>query len=242
MTRLGPCRSRNSKSPQDEASEERAPPAHPAVHDDILKLLQFGPVILRITRPELDIGGDSLHVTPSKVGIGGDVRPVVTQHLTSPGMGLIRLISINHEPDIPCRQILEGRIQFAVHKGFLVGKVALDGIDDCRGIGEGRGIVLLDRNRMLQSHRQRHPLQHPLLGFSAGFLDGGINLHRLAIFVVIGTVGDKHLLHQFNIGQQLLNQCSLLRSLLGELGKTLWCRAIQDDEFNKFRIQLAVRQ
>ena len=50
------------------------------------------------------------------------------------------------------------------------------------------------------------------------------------------------MLHQLGIRQQLVNQRRLLRPLLGELGQPLWCRAIQDDEFNKFRIQLGIRQ
>ena len=48
MTPAGTSNGRDPEGPQNEASNERAPAAHPTVHEDVLIFLQLGPVVLDV--------------------------------------------------------------------------------------------------------------------------------------------------------------------------------------------------
>ena len=109
MARLGTSHGRDAEAAQDETSEERAPAAHAAVHDDVLVILQRGQVVLHILRPVLDFGPDGFHITPAIVRSGDFVGPVVPQHLAPPGQNIIRLIAVDGIPILPDGQILERR-------------------------------------------------------------------------------------------------------------------------------------
>ena len=95
-------------------------------------------------------------------------------------------------------------------------QVSFHRVHDGRSGGLGLCIALSHRHRMLQARAERKTLQDAILGPRARLLDGGVNLHGLAVLATTGTVRHYHLLHQVGIGQQLVHQAFLVFSLLGE--------------------------
>ena len=164
------------------------------------------------------------------------VGPVVPEHLAPPGQYLIRLIAVGDEAAIPDRQILEGGIQFASQKSLLEMQIPLHRINGGRRIGLVLGVALSHRHRLLQAGAQRQALEDAVLGPRARLLDRHIDLHGPAVLAILGAIRNEHLLHQVNLGKELIHEGFLLFPLLGKLGKTVRGGLGQDRAFHQSRV------
>ena len=96
MAPAGTGRSGTPEGAQDEAAEEGPPSANPSVHENILVLLQFGPVVLDVPRAVLDVRAYDPDVAPAEVRLVDMVWPEVAQHASSPSQGLVRFVPVHH--------------------------------------------------------------------------------------------------------------------------------------------------
>ena len=195
------CRSRNPKGAKNEAAEEGAAPTNASIHDDVLVLLQLGPVIFDVTRTVFNLRTHNTDIAPAEIGLVDVVGLEVAKHLAPPSQSLVGLVPVDDHAQTPNAQALEGRIQFAGEVGLFIVKVAFDGIDRGRHVLLHLGVGLRHRNGMLEGNGQSQAVENPARRFPAGFADLLVNLHGLPIAggsvsladpLGLGSVCDQH--------------------------------------------------
>ena len=140
---MTPARTRGGGNPegtQDEAAKECPPAADSTVHENVLVLLQFGPVVFFVTRAVLDVRSHDADIPPPEIRAVYVIRPEVPEHPASPIQGFVGFVPVDHHTEIPSAQILERWIEFAIKKGLFIVKVALYGIYRIGCVVEGRGV------------------------------------------------------------------------------------------------------
>ena len=246
MPATGTGRRGHSECAQNKATKESASSANTAIHQDILVFLQLGPVVFDVPRTILDVRSHDSDVSPAEVLVVNMIGPIIAQHFTPPGKGLIRFVPIHHHPQIPSTEILESGIKFTVQIGFFVMMVSLNRVHGLGGIDFFRWICLNDGHRMLQGDGKGQSLKNTGSSILARILNLGINFHRLAILrrtITLSShslrscaIRDQHLPHQAGITEQSFNQFKKALPPLAEFGKGTRGGFFEDNEFHQFGI------
>jgi len=124
------------------------------------------------------------------------VRTVVPQHLAPPCQGVVRLVAVHHHAVIPHVEAWEARVEFVGEVGRLVVEVTINGVNVGWRICSARGVALPNWHRVLESDGECEALKFAFLCFAAGLLDGGVDLHGLAVLTLLGAIRYDHLQHQ----------------------------------------------